>query len=179
MVNGAFMAENHPDVTPAPGYRASIIIALALFLLDFLVFAGLLIPVFAAYVVLWGVPQALAAWRKPAVRKAWFIRSAAYGCAGVVMLGITMLNRALVVRGADEIVAAVEQFHAKEGRYPKALEDIVPRYLPRVPQGDVKPDTTKYRYWQDDTKSYLSYTPPPWPVKRIYDFQKRQWRIDD
>lgn len=170
---------NPAGAAPAPGYRASIVIAAVLFLLDLLVFAGLLIPVFAAYVVLWGVPQALAAWRKPAVRKAWLIRSAAYGCAGMVMFGIMTLNRTLAVHGAQEIVAAVEQFHAKEGRYPNALEDLVPRYLPRVPQGDIKPATTSYRYWQDDTARYFSYVLPPWPIRRIYDFQTRRWRIDD
>ena len=173
------MAENQQDVTPPPGYRASIVIAAVLFLLDFLVFTGLLIPVVAAYVVLWGLPQALAAWRRPAARKAWLIRSAAYGCAGVAMFSIVMANRALVVQGAHEIVAAVEQFQMKEGRYPKALEDIVPRYLPRVPQGNIIPWVMPYRYWQDGAASYFSYTPPPWPVRRIYSFQARQWRIDD
>jgi predicted PurR-regulated permease PerM len=162
-----------------PGIRASIVIAAVLFLLDFLVFAGLLIPVFAAYVVLWGLPQALAAWRRPAARKAWLIRSVAYGCAGVVMTGVLMLNRALVVQGADESVAAIEQFHAKEGRYPNALEETVPRYLPRVPQGNVIPWVMPYRYWQDGAAAYFSYTPPPWPVQRIYNFQTRQWRIND
>ena len=178
------MTENEPGVIPAPsppapGYRASLVIAIVLFLLDLLVFAGLLIPVFAAYVVLWGVPQALAAWRKPAVRRAWLIRSAAYGCAGVVMFGITMLNRALVAQGAHEIVAAVEQFRAKAGSYPKGLEDLIPRFLPAVPWGNINPWVTPYRYWQDDTVSYLSYTRPPWPVRHIYNFQKHQWRYDD
>ena len=178
------MAANEQGMTPtasppAPGYRASIVIAAVLLLLDFLVFAGLLIPVVAAYVVLWGLPQALAAWRRPAARKAWLIRSAAYGCAGVVMFAILMVNRALVVRGANEIVAAIEQFRAKEGRQPSALEDLVPRYLPHVPQGNVIPWVMPYRYWEDGAASYFSYTPPPWPVRRIYDFQKREWHIDD
>jgi hypothetical protein len=173
------MAENIPDAKPAPGYRASIVIAAFLFLFDFLIFAGLLIPVFAAYVVLWGVPQAIAAWRRPDARKAWLIRSAAYGCAGLVMTGVTVLNRALVVQGAQDIVAAVESFRAKEARYPEALEDLAPHYLPRVPRGDIKPWAGGYRYWGEEGVRYLSYAPPPWPVRRIYDFRKREWRIDD
>jgi hypothetical protein len=176
---GAGMADSQREVTPAPGYRASVVIASVLFLLDFLIFAGLLIPLFAAYVVLWGVPQALAAWRRPAARRAWLIRSAAYGCAGLAMLGILMLNRTLVVQGAHEIVAAVEQVRAKEGRYPKALEELAPGTLARLPWGNINPWVMPYRYWQEGAASYFSYTPPPWPVQRIYNFQTREWRIND
>jgi hypothetical protein len=90
-----------------------------------------------------------------------------------------MLNRALVVRGAEEIVAAAEAYRAKEGRFPAALEELVPRFLPAVPRGDIKPGASPYRLWQEGPASYFSYTPPPWPVQRIYNFQTREWRIND
>ena len=163
----------------APGYRASIAIAVALLVLDILVFQGFLVAFCTAYVVLWSVPQALAAWRRPEARRAWFIRSTAYGCAGLAMAGIVMLNRALAVQGAEDIVAAVENFRAAENRYPKELEELVPRYLDRLPRGDVRPWGSIYRYWDVDEARFLSYTKPPWPVRHIYDFRKRQWRYDD
>ena len=157
----------------------SIVIAAVLFLLDFFLFQGFLAAYCAAYVVLWGVPQALFAWRRPAVMRAWLIRSAAYGCAAIVMAGVVTLNRALAVQGAEEIVAAVENFHAAEQRYPKALEELLPRFLDRLPRGNVRPYGTSYRYWGEGAARYFSYTMPPWPVLRIYDFRTRQWRIDD
>lgn len=164
---------------PAPGYRVSIAVAAVLFLLDFFLFQGFLAVYCAAYVVLWGVPQALSAWRKSALRKSWLIRAAAYGCAAVAMAGIVTLNRALAVRGAEEIVAAVENFHAAEHRYPEQLEELVPRFLDRLPRGDVRPYGTVYRYWGEGAARYVSYSMPPWPVLRIYDFRTRQWRIND
>jgi general secretion pathway protein G len=36
---------------------------------------------------------------------------------------------------------AIEDFHAKEGRYPRSLEELVPNYLRKIPRDPVTNDT--------------------------------------
>jgi hypothetical protein len=55
-----------------------------------------------------------------------------------VVLAITVLrpNRAgseRARRNAEQIIAACRAFHAKHGRFPEALEELVPEFLPSVP----------------------------------------------
>ena len=49
----------------------------------------------------------------------------------------------------DPIVAAVKKFEADERRLPESLDELVPRYLERIPRGELlgHPITPEYRPW--------------------------------
>ncbi len=53
-------------------------------------------------------------------------------------LGLVMANNAVQLRiaeaNAPRIVAACQEFHAANGRFPKTLDQLVPRYMPSVPR---------------------------------------------
>jgi hypothetical protein len=47
------------------------------------------------------------------------------------------VSRAKAIRHSEPLIAAIENFHAKEGRYPEALADLQPAYLPQLPSSNV------------------------------------------
>ena len=53
-------------------------------------------------------------------------------------LGIALANTSIQLKIADingeRVVKACEAFHTDNGRYPKTLNELVPRYLPSVPR---------------------------------------------
>lgn len=49
-------------------------------------------------------------------------------------IGNAWLQWGMERANASRIIAACEQFHAANGKYPAALDDLVPHYLDRVPR---------------------------------------------
>ncbi|MBV8518297.1 MAG: type II secretion system protein G [Acidobacteria bacterium] len=49
--------------------------------------------------------------------------------------------------------AAIARFHHDTGRYPHALDELVPKYLPRVP---VDPITNSAKTWRFDTEETVA-----------------------
>ena len=46
-------------------------------------------------------------------------------------------------RRGDEIIHALEEFRAEKGHYPRALNELLPKYMPEIP-----PPTWGLREWQ-------------------------------
>lgn len=99
-------------------------------------------------------------------------------------LGIALANTFLQWKIADvngeRIVRACESFCSDNGRYPKTLNELVPRYLPSIPPAKYSMDGDFHYYNSRDSDD--SDGPPPilwWdqfgPLRKIYSFDSRGW----
>ncbi len=75
-----------------------------------------------------------------------------------------------MVPEGNTIVRALEDYHRQYGDYPKALDQLVPRFLDEVPR-----EPFRYGYFYRSEKSYgLVAGVPPFDV--VYDGALKRWR---
>jgi hypothetical protein len=91
--------------------------------------------------------------------------------------GLVLTNDAIqssiAETNAAKIISACEAFHAANGKYPKTLGELVPKYMPSVPRA--KYCLTFGEFLYSDAKPMLFwYTVPPFG-RKIYNFQERRW----
>lgn len=95
-------------------------------------------------------------------------------------LGLARVNDAIQVgiaeANAPRIVAACEEFRAANGRFPRALDELVPRYMPSVPRAKYcLGPWGQFDYFYNSGKPMLVWHVVPPYYRRIYDFQTRRW----
>jgi hypothetical protein len=96
----------------------------------------------------------------------------------VVALGIGRFNRWLAHERAEEVIAAVEAFHAETGAYPAELEELVPKYFDEVPVAKYAISYNEFRYngAVDSVRgpSLLYIDVAPFGMMRYY-FDDKKW----
>lgn len=103
----------------------------------------------------------------------------------VVTLGIVIANTFLQLKIADingtRIIRACESYHSDNGRNPKTLNELVPRYLPSVPPARYCMNGDFHYYNASDSDGH----PPMLSWDRfvfqhnIYSFDRRGWHTLD
>lgn len=154
-----------PDVAVA----ASLFVADALLLGQGLLAALLLIKVFGVL-----VPKALLL--KKIRRDVWPTarRAALYGVTAIAIMVTVNFNNFLAQQRADKLVAAIELYHASHGRFPLALDALVPRYLAAVPRAKLTLAYGDFDYEARGREASLAYFQVP-PLEACYDFGQRRW----
>jgi len=117
--------------------------------------------------------------------------------ASAMTLGLAGLVAVLMVRAdgrgarerAESLVTACESFRAAKGRYPNALEDLVPTYLPAIPRARQRGGLTdtSFRYFTTGPNEFvratnvhvLVYPSSPPFGRRFYVFEERRWGFYD
>ncbi len=94
-------------------------------------------------------------------------------------LGLAMANNAVQLRIAEKnaprVVAACEEFHAANGRFPKTLDELVPEFMSSIPPAKYCLVFGEFDYFFNYGKPMLVwYVVPPF-YRRIYDFETRRW----
>lgn len=93
--------------------------------------------------------------------------------------GTIRANNALARARAERIVAAVEAYARDNGQYPKELEQLVPRYLERVPLAKYALVFNDFRYWEIDGQHSLMWVEIPPFGRSIYSFERKRWGYID
>ena len=155
-----------PDVAVA----ASLFVTDALFLGQGLLAALLLMKVFGAL-----VPKALVL--KKIRRDFWptVRRAALYGVTAIAIMLTVNFNNFLAQQRADKLIAAIELYHASYGRFPLALEALVPRYLAAVPRAKLTLTFGDFTYRAHERDAMLAYIAMPPLGGSCYDFGERRW----
>jgi hypothetical protein len=101
-------------------------------------------------------------------------------------LGLVLANNEVQCRiaeaNAPRIIAACEEFHAANDKFPKTLDELVPRYMPSVPRAKYCLVDGEFRYWHfkdDDVGSILEWCVVPPFGRKTYDFKDRRWSYLD
>jgi len=89
--------------------------------------------------------------------------------------GTIRANNALARARAERIVAAVEAYARDNGRYPNELEQLVPRYLERVPLAKYMLVFNGFRYWEIDGQHSLMWVEVPPFGRSTYSFERKKW----
>ena len=102
----------------------------------------------------------------------------------VLVLGISLANTHIQWKIADangeRIVTACQSYYADNSRYPKTLDELVPRYLPAIPRATYSIIGDFHYYNSRESDSLNGPTPILWwdkfgPLCKIYSFDSRGW----
>jgi hypothetical protein len=89
------------------------------------------------------------------------------------------LQSSIASANARQVIAAIEQFHGANGRYPDKLNDLVPRYLASVPPAKYCIGLCEFKYWVLDGKASLMKVVVPPFGHDVYSLEKREWKYLD
>ncbi|WP_068420408.1 hypothetical protein [Planctomyces sp. SH-PL62] len=98
-------------------------------------------------------------------------------------LGLLKANDAVQLRvaevNAQRIVAACEEYHDDNGRFPKNLDELVPQYLNSVPAAKYcMGPPGSFAYYNSGTPLLVWQVVPPY-YRKIYNFDRRSWSYLD
>ena len=98
---------------------------------------------------------------------------------GLLVATITVLveSAKLAKRRAVPVIAAVNRYHAENGRYPATLNDLVPTYLPAIPHAGFTRGGRDF-YYGGELPS-LSFAGGAGPGMFYYDFSTQSWQASD
>jgi hypothetical protein len=88
-------------------------------------------------------------------------------------------DNSIVRERAEKLVVAVEQFYARQGRYPERLEEVVPEFIPAIPRAKYVVMGDRFRYLVSGSRHSLTYIVMPPFGRRIYTFEDHKWTTLD
>lgn len=150
--------------------------ALMLFTADALLLEqGLLAALLLMTVFGWLVPKALLL--SKVRRDAWpTLRLALlFGATAVAIMATINLNNHLARQRAARLIEAIDLYHASQGRYPLALDALVPRYIAAVPRAKYTLAFNQFIYRQQAPRARLAYVEVPPLARPCFDFEQRRW----
>lgn len=160
-----------------PWWRlGTLLLAVLLFIADALVLGqGLLAALLMMAVFGWWMPKAMLlvkvrrnAW--PTVR-----RAALFGLTAVAIMAAINFNNHLARQRATRLIQAIDVYRATTGRYPLALDALVPRYITAIPPAKYTLAFNQFDYQQFDQRAHLGYVEVPPFGRPCFDFAERRW----
>jgi hypothetical protein len=167
-----------PPFIPWP-FNKALLIAMSLGVIEVLVWNQFLLPIgMLVYVMLWGLPRVYLAQPWRIHRSGQLINLGIYAAVAVLAMAANVGNNLLADHRANQVIAAVEAFKAKQGHYPKTLDELVPAQLSEVPQAKIGFMLTRF-YYSAEPKPSLFYVVFPPFGRKTYNFETRSFGFRD
>ena len=100
----------------------------------------------------------------------------------VLTLVLVLANNAVQFKigevNAPHVIAACEEFHTANGKFPETLDELVPRYMPSVPRAKYCLLYGEFLYMDYGHPMLVWYVVPPFG-RKIYDFEQQRWNYID
>jgi hypothetical protein len=158
-----------------PSLARALVLAGALVFVDALwLNQGLYSLLFAAGVLLIGLPRALLRKFRP-VRRQRLRNLAIYLCAVLLVWVLNILNNRIAQSRAEELIAAVKAYRGKNGRYPQRLQELVPSFIAQVPRAKYTLSFNTFTYVASDADPLLMYAALPPFGRPVYSFAGGTW----
>ncbi len=165
---------------PDRGVRFVAITAVILALVDALLFTqGVLALALCLAGFLYYLPRAIGAYPDRALFRLRAIKAGATVGAGSAAIATIVILNAIAEDRAKDVIAAIEAYKASSGSYPARLEQLVPAYLPEVPQAKPAGMMRAFDYHATDADHTLMYTVVPPFGRKLYNFERRRWSALD
>ncbi len=170
------MEASHAPALRAWWRRPAPYAALLLFAADALVLEqGLLAAFLLMTVCGWLLPKALLLNKVhrdagPTVRLALL-----FSVTAVAIMATIHINNHVARLRAERLIAAIDLYHASQGRYPLALEALVPRYIAAIPRAKYTLAFNQFLYHQHLSAARLGYVEVPPVLRPCFDFGQRRW----
>ena len=164
-------------VTPPqkPSLARAVVLSGALVFFDALwLNQGLFSLLFAAGVLLIGLPRAFLRKLRP-VRRQRLRNLAVYLCAVLLVWVLNVLNNRIAQSRAEELIAAVKAYREKNGRYPERLQELVPSFITQVPLAKYTLSFNTFTYVASDVDPLLIYAALPPFGRPVYSFAGGKW----
>lgn len=169
-------AADGPVSVRPPSLERALVLAALLIAIDALwINQGGLSLLVGAWVILVGLPLTFLSKKFVAFRRQRLRDIGIYLSAVILVLGLNAANNRLAKSRADALVTAVKAFHAKNQRYPKTLDELVPNYLDRVPLAKYTLMFNRFTYFNLKGYVTLSYVDLPPFGRPTYDFARDKW----
>lgn len=157
-----------------------LIVALAWGMIDAYFFGqGLISIILLICGVFHFLPRAIAVREDSGLFRLCLSKAVIVSIAGLAALGAIVYGNMVARERAETLVVAVEQFHAKHGRYPERLEEVVPVFIAEIPKAKYVLTAETFRYFSKDSSHWLMYVEVPPFGRRIYTFEDHKWTYLD
>ncbi|NDD30512.1 MAG: hypothetical protein EB084_19815 [Proteobacteria bacterium] len=93
----------------------------------------------------------------------------------VATFGFNAYNNQLAQTRAQQVIAACEDYRAANGRYPRSLSDLVPRYFPEVPRAKIGGMYGSFMYITGEKSTLLIWTVVPPFYRFVWNFEEKRW----
>jgi hypothetical protein len=171
--------ESEDAKTPGKRLRATIIVAICLFFLDSVIFHQLSVAMIASVVlVFWLIPAALFSLKRREIAKTRALKALVYLIMVVAISVAFFANNRLAEERAKGLIAVINKFQVEHNRYPLALEELVPTYLPSVPRANFTLTGRFFYSGYGDSTSLMYYTYFPF-ARRYFRFKSQTWTLID
>lgn len=168
------------ETTLARQLRGSLLIATALYFVDAIWLGQGAIAVFTLLILFFIVlPRTLWAWKNKPLRNLRAAKLLVYLMMAIA-IGTTIridLNQAK--RHAETLIVALKQYQARHGSYPEQLEQLVPEFLPTIPQARFCLTANTFFYRAADNSHTLSYMVMPPFGWESHNLETGRWTIRD
>lgn len=151
-----------------------------LFIVDALLFnQGVISAAVGLWLLLLGLPRTFLVEKFRLVRPQRLRNLAVYLTSVILVFAFNAANNRIAQNRAETLVSAVKTFHAKNQRYPKSLQELVPDYIPEVPTAKYTLISSKFWYAPADGTAMLFYVETPPFGRQTYSFEREEWRLLD
>lgn len=161
---------------PQPSFGRAIVLATLLLAVDaFVLNQGVIALLVGLWLLLIELPRTYLAKRFMTVRPQRLRNMAVYLLSVILVLGLNALNNRVARVRAEALVVAVKAYHAKNQRYPKSLEELVPDYIERVPLAKYTLMFNRFSYNTSDQYTSLFYVALPPFGRPTFSFNRDAW----
>lgn len=128
---------------------------------------------------LYYLPRAIGAHPDPALFRLRVIKAVVVISAGAASIAAIVTFNAIAEARALAVIAAVESFKGRFGRYPEKLDEVVPLYLSEVPMAKPAGMMRTFDYRNLEGEHTLMYTVVPPFGRKVYTFERKRWSALD
>lgn len=96
-----------------------------------------------------------------------------------LILGLYRVNVHKGYSGAKQLISAVEAYKTERGNYPKALQDLTPKFIEDIPKVSLHLMWNDYFYEADPDAPVLWWIELPPFFRRFYHFKGGRWTTLD
>ncbi len=172
----------HGDATRKPDRKTSAVALIALIVaaLDVFFFQQFwLSGVLCIAGVLYYLPRAIGAYPDRTLLRLRLIKAVVTLATGAAAIAAIVTFNLMAQDHARTVIAAAEAFKAKFGRYPDRLDELVPAFLPEVPNAKPAGMMPRFLYYASADGHTLMYTVLPPFGRRLYTFEEQRWSALD
>jgi len=172
------MTDERPPQAIVPSVPRALLVGAILIGLDaFYLNQGAIALLVGLWLLVITLPRTFLAKKFATVRRQRIRNIAIYFAAVILVFVFNAANNSIAKRRAEVLVSAVKAFHAKNQRYPKSLEELVPTYAERIPLAKYTFTFNQFNYSSlgnnDDAR--LSYIELPPFGRPTYYFRENKW----
>jgi len=158
-------------------YVRPILLGLLLILIDaFVLNQGVLAGLVVLVQLVLGIPGIIRA-NSPDIKRVRLVSLAIYIGAALIVFSSNLVNNRIAHHRAEVLISSIKAYVSAEHKYPEKLQDLVPRYIPSVPDAKFSLMFNKFYYSSKHPfLMYVSFSPFARPT---YSFDKETWQVVD